>query len=130
VVGAIQSLKLSPNEQKQPIGPSQLAIAIKRDATRESPSMDVPALRFLCAISLIAGDARQVVAYLLLLLRFLLLPNLRLQLLPDSEKCFPHVGLKAGSVLKRRVEDRFHDHAFFALGTGDYVVFTSHFTPA
>jgi len=65
-----------------------------------------------------AREAGQIVACLPVLPRFLLLPNLRLRLLPDSEEGFPHVGLKAGSVLKRRVEDRFHDHAFLVHGTG------------
>jgi hypothetical protein len=38
----------------------------------------------------------------------LLPPDLRLLLLPNSGKGFPHVGVEAGPVFERRVENRFH----------------------
>jgi hypothetical protein len=62
-------------------------------------------------MSSIADGARRIRAGLRLMpsLRHpLLVPNLRLQLLANSEKRFAHVSLEARSVLKRRVEDRFH----------------------
>jgi hypothetical protein len=42
-------------------------------------------------------------------LRVLVLTIQRLLLPPDSLKGFPHVGLGTRRVLKRRVENRFHD---------------------
>jgi hypothetical protein len=63
-------------------------------------------------IALIAAGVRPIAAGLLLMRnarRPLLVPNLRLLLLENSAKRFAHVGLEARSVLKRRVEDRFHD---------------------
>lgn len=38
----------------------------------------------------------------------LLPPGLRLLLPPNSGKGFPHVGVEAGPIFERRVENRFH----------------------